>query len=151
MLSGDILIGSQRFSDGARTFRAINPSTGEMLEPAFAFAGRNEVERACALAWDAFHTYRETGLEQRAGFLETIASNILDIGDALIERASAETGLPRGRIEGERARTVGQLRLFAEVVRSGDWLELRIDPAMPKRQPLPRPDLRLRNIALGPV
>jgi len=151
MLSGDILIGSQRFSDGARTFRAINPSTGEMLEPAFAFAGRNEVERACALAWDAFHTYRETGLEQRAGFLETIASNILDIGDALIERASAETGLPRGRIEGERARTVGQLRLFAEVVRSGDWLELRIDPAMPKRQPLPRPDLRLRNMALGPV
>ena len=74
----------------------------------------------------------------------------MDLGDALVERASAETGLPRARIEGERARTVGQLKLFAEVVRRGEWLDLRIDPALPERKPLPRPDLRLRNIALGP-
>src|SRR4051794_37308926 len=151
MITGDILIGAQRVSGRERSFRAVNPATGEALEPAFAFASPAEVERACALAWDAFHIYRETGPDERARFLEAIATNILAIGDALIERASAETGLPRGRIEGERARTVGQLKLFADVVRRGEWLDLRIDPALPERKPLPRPDLRLRNIGLGPV
>jgi 2,5-dioxopentanoate dehydrogenase len=151
MITGDILIGAQRVSGGERSYRAVNPATGETLEPAFAFASPAEVERACALAWDAFHIYRETGPDERARFLEAIATNILAIGDALIDRASAETGLPRGRIEGERARTVGQLKLFAEVVRGGEWLDLRIDPALPERKPLPRPDLRLRNIPLGPV
>src|SRR4051794_5747096 len=151
MITGDILIGAQRVSGRERSFRAVNPATGEAMEPAFAFAGPAEVERACALAWDAFHIYRETGLDERARFLETIATNILGLGDALIERASAETGLPRGRIEGERARTVGQLKLFADVVRRGEWLDLRIDHALPERKPLPRVDLRLRNAALGPV
>ena len=64
---------------------------------------------------------------------------------------SPESGLPRGRIEGERGRTVGQLRLFASVVRDGLWLDARIDPAQPERKPMPRSDLRLRNIAIGPV
>ena len=95
--------------------------------------------------------FRETDLEARATFLETIAQNILDIGDELIERCVTESGLPRGRIEGERGRTVGQLRLFAEVVREGSFVEARIDPAMPERKPAPRVDLRLRNIAVGPV
>ena len=60
----------------------------------------------------------------------------MDLGDALIERTMAESGLPRGRIEGERGRTTGQLRLFAEVVREGSWLEARIDPPLPDRKPL---------------
>src|SRR5262249_58480587 len=109
MLSGDILIGAQRVSGSDRSFRAINPASGETLEPAFAFAGREEVARACELAWEAFLVYRATGLEERAKFLECIAENIMEVGDALTERACAETGLPRGRVEGERARTVGQL------------------------------------------
>src|SRR3954452_3113542 len=115
MVTGHILIGAQCVPGRQRSFRAVSPSTGETLEPAFAFAGPNEVERACALAWEAFHTYRATGLEERARFLETIAANIMDLGGALVERASAETGLPRARIEGERARTIGQLKLFADV------------------------------------
>src|SRR4051794_5200592 len=150
-ITGDILIGAQRVPGRERSFRAINPATGETLEPAFALAGPEEVERACTLAWDAFHSYRAIGLEERARFLEAIGANILDLGDALVERASAETGLPRARIEGERGRTIGQLKLFADVVRRGEWLDLRIDPALPERKPLPRPDLRLRNIPLGPV
>jgi alpha-ketoglutaric semialdehyde dehydrogenase len=121
-ITGDILIGAQRVSGGDRSVRAVNPATGELLEPAFAFAGAAEVERACALARTAFQAYRETGLEERARFLETIAANIVEIGAELIERASAETGLPRGRIEGERAHTVGQLKLFADVARTGDLL-----------------------------
>jgi 2,5-dioxopentanoate dehydrogenase len=109
------------------------------------------VEKACVLAWAAFDTYRESSREERARFLEAIAANILALGDALIERAMAESGLPRARLEGERARTVGQLKLFADVVRSGEYLDLRIDPALPERKPLPRSDLRERHIALGPV
>src|SRR3954465_720268 len=150
-VTGDILIGGRRVRGADRSFQAVNPATGDVLEPTFAFAGAEEVEHACALAWEAFHLYRQTALEDRARFLEIIATNIMELGDELIERASAETGLPRGRIEGERARTVRQLRLFADVVRRGEWLDLRIDHALPERKPLPRVDLRLRNIGLGPV
>jgi 2,5-dioxopentanoate dehydrogenase len=151
MITGEMLIGAtaQRGREG--DLRAVNPATGETMEPAFGGGGTAEVRRACALAWEAFDAYRETGLESRAKFLEEIAQAILDLGDELVERAVAESGLPRGRIEGERGRTVGQLRLFADVVREGGWIEARIDPAMPGRQPLPRPDLRQRHIPLGPV
>jgi 2,5-dioxopentanoate dehydrogenase len=150
-LTGEMLIGAAAVRGGETAFRGVNPASGEELDPTYGGAGPADVERACALAWAAFDAYRETSLEQRARFLETIASRILDLDDALIERAVTETGLPRGRMEGERARTVGQLRLFADVVREGSWLEARIDPAQPDRKPLPRPDLRLRHVALGPV
>jgi len=150
-ITGEILIGQRWLDNGNRTIRAIDPGTGQALEPAFAEAGAQEVEQACTAAWDAFDAYRETSLEARARFLEAIADQLLALGQALIDRAVAESGLPAGRIEGERARTVGQLRLFAEVVRAGEFLDVRIDTALPERQPLPRPDLRLRNIALGPV
>ena len=150
-LTGDIVIGSERLSGRAATFRAVDPATGETLEPAFAFAGEAEVERACALAADAFDTYRGTAPEARAAFLEAIADEMLALGDELVARACAESGLPRARIEGERGRTVGQLKLFAAWVRAGHWLDLRVDTALPDRKPLPRPDLRQRHIPLGPV
>ncbi|WFS00214.1 aldehyde dehydrogenase (NADP(+)) [Rhizobium tumorigenes] len=149
-IKGDLLIGADSTGDN-RTVRAINPATGENMEPAFAVASVADVDRACDLAAVALDTYRSVSLEARAVFLETIAANILEIGDQLLERAHAETGLPLARLTGERGRTVGQLRLFASVVRAGEWLDLRIDPALPQRQPLPRPDLRLRQIPLGPV
>ena len=110
-----------------------------------------DIDRVCALAETAFDPYRATDPGRRAGFLETIADNILGLGDELLERAGTETALPRPRLEGERARTVGQLRQFAELVRSGSWQGVRIDPALPERKPLPRPDLRQRRIPLGPV
>jgi NADP-dependent aldehyde dehydrogenase len=150
-VSGNLLIGSaaKRGENGA--IEAIDPSTGAPLAPRFGGATPDDLERACELARAAFDTYRETPPEARAAFLETIAENILAIGDPLIERCMAESGLPRARIEGERGRTVGQLRMFAGVVRNGDFLEARIDPAQPDRKPLPRVDLRLRNIPVGPV
>jgi len=150
MITGEILIGAEQVRTGDG-FAAVDPSTGQMLAPTFSAAGAAEVERACALAWAAFDTYRETSLDARAGFLEAVAEAILAIGDPLIERAMQESGLPRARLEGERGRTVGQLRLFADVVRRGDFLGVRIDPALPDRTPLPRSDIRLRKIALGPV
>ncbi|MHB0777666.1 aldehyde dehydrogenase (NADP(+)) [Halomonas sp. WWR20] len=150
-LTGNMFIGQQEVTGQDTSFRATNPATGEPLEPAYAGGGHTEVDKACQLAWEAFDVYRERSLEDRAVFLETIAAEIEAIGDELIERAVAESGLPRGRIEGERGRTCGQLRLFASVVRAGEWLDVRIDPAMPDRQPMPRADLRQRHIALGPV
>ena len=150
MLTGNSLIGASEVTP-AGTFTAINPATGEALDPAFSTAAAGEVDQACALAAAAFASYRETSPADRAAFLEAIAANIAAIGDPLIERAMAESGLPRARLEGERGRTVGQLKLFAELVRKGEWIGVTIDPAMPDRAPLPRPDLRLRKIAIGPV
>ena len=150
-LTGKMLIGQQTLSGTREAVRAINPATDTPLEPAYAGSDRQQVEQACALAWSAFDAYRETSLAARATFLETIADNIEALGDALIERAVAETGLPRARIQGERGRTCGQLRTFARTVRQGEWLDVRVDTAQPQRQPLPRADLRQRHIPLGPV
>ncbi|MFF5258320.1 aldehyde dehydrogenase (NADP(+)) [Actinomadura viridis] len=150
-LTGALLIGASDVHGPGGELYAADPRTGERLAPAYGLAGPDEADRACALAWEAFAAYRRTGLEERAAFLETVAARIEDLGEALVERVQAETGLPRARVEGERARTTGQLRLFASVVRSGDWLGARIDPALPGRAPLPRPDLRQRKVPLGPV
>ncbi len=150
-LRGENLIGAEARRGTEAAVRAVAAATGESLEPDFPGASLGDLDRACALAEAAFDTYRETDPETRAGFLEAIAANILETGDALVTRCMEETGLPRPRIEGERARTVGQLRLFADVVREGSSVAVRIDPALPDRKPLPRPDLRLRRIAVGPV
>ncbi|GJD51371.1 Alpha-ketoglutaric semialdehyde dehydrogenase 3 [Methylobacterium crusticola] len=150
-ISGENLIGATARRGGGEVFHALEAATGAVLEPSFASAAPADVARACALAAEAFDTYRETAPEARARFLEAVAEAILEIGDDLVARCVAESGLPRGRIEGERGRTVGQLRLFAAVVRDGGFLEARIDPAQPGRAPLPRPDLRLRQVAVGPV
>jgi alpha-ketoglutaric semialdehyde dehydrogenase len=109
------------------------------------------VDEACSLAERAFDAYRSTSLETRATFLEAIAQGLLDAGDDLVDRVMSETALPRPRVEGERGRTVGQLRLFAEVVRGGSWIGAVLDSALPERVPTPRPDLRRRKIPLGPV
>ena len=110
-----------------------------------------KVADACAAAEGAFDAYRGRGLEERANFLEAIGDEIVALGDQLIETASRETALPKARLEGERARTVGQLRMFAEFVRSAEWLRCRVEPAQPDREPTPRPELRMRMLPLGPV
>nr|CDQ35222.1 NADP-dependent fatty aldehyde dehydrogenase [Virgibacillus halodenitrificans] len=151
IIEGKQIIGQQLVKGSRDPIQAINPATNERLEPSYPGGTQAEVDHACELAWNAFDTYRETSLEDRAKFLETVADEIEAIGDELIERAVAESGLPQARIQGERGRTCGQLRMFARVVRDGEWLDVRIDPALPDRQPMPRVDLRQRHIALGPV
>ena len=150
-LTGHMLIGGQAIAGSREAIFAINPATDAVLEPAYAGGSAEHVEQACALAWQAFDRYRETSLSARAELLETIADEIEALGDELIERAVAESGLPRARIQGERGRTCGQLRTFARTVRAGEWLDVRVDQSQPQRQPLPRSDLRQRQIALGPV
>src|SRR5690606_28505866 len=149
-LSGELFIGASRVRTQA-TFRAVAPATGEPLEPPFASAGTAEVDRACRLAAQGFGAYRALAPERRARFLEAIADGIVALGDELIERAHAESALPAERLTGERGRTAGQLRLFAEELRAGGWLGIRIDHALPERKPLPRPDLRERRVPLGPA
>jgi len=151
-LTGAMCIGFSSVYGNAGSQRAFNPTTHtDMAEPVFGMGDAQHVEQAATLAAQAFDTYRNLPLARRAAFLDAIADNILQLGDALIERAHAETGLPLARLQGERGRTVGQLRLFAQVVRDGHFLNATVDSAQPQRTPLPRADLRLVNIPLGPV
>jgi NADP-dependent aldehyde dehydrogenase len=149
-INGEMIIGRRALRGSAGTVRAFDPTRKEQIEPEFGLATESDVLAACELAEQAFDKYRATTPEQRARFLETIAENILALGSELTERASAESGLPLARLEGERGRTVNQLRLFAKVVRDGNYIGATLDSALPERTP-PRPDLRLRKIPLGPV
>lgn len=149
-LSGEFFLGDARVAR-PETFFGINPATGEQLQPPFSAATTPDVDAACELAWSAFDSFRQLSAATRAKFLEAIAEQILALGDELLERAHAESGLPLARLTGERGRTVGQLRLFADELRKAGWRGVRIDPALPDRKPLPRADLRLRKIPLGPV
>jgi NADP-dependent aldehyde dehydrogenase len=150
-LTGKQWIGAKQQLGTAGVQHATNPTTGETLEPGFGSGTAADVNTACSLAAAAFDPYRATSLEQRAKFLEAIAEGILALGDTLVERVMAESGLPRGRVEGERGRTVGQLRLFASLAREGRFLSATFDTPLPDRTPLPRPDLRAQKIPLGPV
>ena len=150
-LTGEMRIGAHAVRGGGTAFHGVNAATGEKLEPAFASATNADLEKACALAAQAFRPYRLTQASRRADFLDASAAQIEALGDELIVRAMQETGLPRGRLEGERGRTAGQLRLFAQVLRDGAYLDARIDPEIPERKPARRPDIRQQHIALGPV
>jgi len=150
-ITGEMLIGARAIRGTQGVSHAINPATGQPLEPAFHGGSCPDVQAACSLAEEAFDTFRAASLEQRAALLEAIAQNILGLGDTLVERVIAESGLPRGRVEGERGRTVGQLRLFAALAREGRFLAATLDSAQPDRKPAPKPDLRSQKIPLGPV
>ena len=150
-ITGHMLIGAHEVAGSQGKLQAINPATGEYLQPEYLLGSASDVARACELAEQAFDPYRATPAAVRARFLQIIASNIEALGDVLIERAMAETGLPRARLEGERARTCNQLRLFAAAINDGEQNLPRLDSPLPQRQPLPRADLRQRFIPLGPV
>jgi len=150
-LTGASIVGGQAVSGTQGTVAGVNPVTGSTLTPSYGLVGVADVDRAAELAWDAFASYRKTTPEARAAFLETAADNIAALGSTLTDQVIAETGLPRARVVGETARTVGQLRLFAAVLREGNFHGARLDSAQPDRAPLPRPDIRLRKISVGPV
>jgi len=150
-ITGEMIIGGETVKGTGPDIYGYNPASGETIKPAFTAGTKADVDTACQLAHSAFDAYRHISLEKRAVFLETIADEILALGDSLVTRAAAESGLAEGRITGERGRTMGQLKLFASVVRRGDWVGARIDSAMPERTPMPRADLRMRHIPLGPV
>lgn len=150
-LTGALFIAGRLVRREAGLFNACAAATGAALEPGFCTAIAADVAEACGAADEAFTTYAACSRETRAAFLDLVAEEIEALGDALIARAMAETGLPEARLQGECARTTGQLRLFARELRMGDYLRARIDHAQPARQPVPKPDLRARMVPLGPV
>jgi NADP-dependent aldehyde dehydrogenase len=151
MITGKNYIGNQTSAQGDKTFKTFNPLLNIENKWELTEATSEEVESASKLATEAYKTYSKTSGAQKAIFLRAIAEEIEALGDELLEVYQSESGLPNGRAKGERGRTLGQLRAFADHVEAGDWVEASIDTAQPERQPIAKVDLRKMNIALGPV
>ena len=134
-LTGLSFIGNYRGSSTGAGFQAANPQTDATLQPVFHSAAPEEVDRAVRLAADAFATYSQTSGKRRAAFLRRVADGFETYRQELAERSHLETALPMPRLLGEVGRTAGQLRMFAGVVEEGSWVQARIDPALPERQP----------------
>ena len=147
---GEMIVGRRALKGTAGEVYGLAAETGDKLTPAFGGGDKSHVELACELAEAAFNPYRALPDGRRAEFLEAIAQGLLDLGEPLIERVMLESGLPRPRLEGERMRTVNQLKLFAALLRKGRWNDAVLDDALPERAP-PRPALARRRIGLGPV
>ncbi|GAB3115443.1 aldehyde dehydrogenase (NADP(+)) [Aestuariicella hydrocarbonica] len=147
MLTGKHLIAGA-WVDGTSTF-VSSPATG----PAHTFAAgtATDIAKAAEAAEAAFASFSQTRRAERAAFLDRIADEIEARAEQITEIGCQETALPEVRLNGERGRTVGQLRMFARHIESGNYLDVRHDPALPKREPLPRADLRLMQRPLGPV
>ena len=150
-LHGHNIIGGAAARGGGGVYRGVDPVSGRELPPDFFEADDADVDQSVRLAAEAFDDLRRRPAAQRANLLREIAGGIEALGDDLIERADQETALGLDRLRGERGRTVGQLRMFAELIEEGSWVGARIDHAIPARQPVPKPDVRRMLIPLGPV
>lgn len=131
-----------------QTFQS-DPAHGDAHN--FSVGTPDHVDQACEAAEEAFWSYGYSTAESRAAFLNAIADEIEARGESITEIGTQESGLPEARLQGERGRTVGQLRLFAEHIAKGDYLDRRHDVALPDRAPLPRPDLKMIQRPIGPV
>lgn len=147
MLTGKHLIAGN-WVGGEATFKS-QPAHGPQRD--FAIGTAQQVDAASVAAEEAFRSYGYSARGERAALLNAIADEIDARGDAITEIGTQETGLPEARLVGERGRTTGQLRLFASHILKGDYLDRRHDEALPDRQPLPRPDIKLVQRPVGPV
>ncbi|SHM55901.1 aldehyde dehydrogenase (NADP(+)) [Mucilaginibacter sp. OK098] len=144
------LIGYNYQPEQGNKFKAVDPALGIDLPGEFYAANIAEADAAMKLADKAFAVFRSIGNTKKAAFLRSIADEVIAIGAPLIERAMAESGLPEARLQGERGRTTNQLKMFADLLEEGSWVEAIIDTAIPDRQPLPRIDIRKMMVPLGP-
>ncbi len=151
MISGSNYIGFSSSKEGNSFLQSYNPVEDKNNDWTFTEATDQEIEKAIALANKAFPIYKNKSTKERADFLDEIANQITEIGSTITETYCKESGLPQGRAEGERGRTVGQLRAFAKMLRDGHYMEAKIDTADPNRTPLPKDDIRKLNIPIGPI
>jgi len=151
IVTGANFTGFAESKKGNKSFQAFSALQNQNLEGDFHYATTEELDNSLQLAQQAFPLYQKISYEKRALFLDSIAEEIMNLGDALIDRCVAETALPAARITGERGRTCGQLKMFAQLLRDGWWVDARIDTAQPQRQPLPKSDIRRMLIPIGPV
>ncbi|WP_316838987.1 aldehyde dehydrogenase (NADP(+)) [Pedobacter gandavensis] len=148
---GENIVASAYIAHQGQELQAINPGTGKSLAGLFQKASTQMVEAALAAANQAFFTCQNIDPNKKVLFLQTIAEALAANGEEIIQRAAEESGLPIPRLQGELGRTTGQLRLFAELILEGSWVDAVIDPALPERSPMPRPDLRKMLVPIGPV
>ena len=151
MITGKNYIGNALSAKGDVTYKTLNPQLNIENDTTFTEATTAEIETACQLAESAFHSFKSYAGKDKALFLNTIADEILALDDDLIQTYCSETGLPEGRAKGERGRTIGQLRMFANLVAEGSWVDATIDTAQPEREPMPRSDIRKMLVPLGPI
>ena len=147
MITGKHLIAGEWIATKER-FQS-DPASG--VPQSFSIGTPELVDQAVKAAEEAFWTFGYMPRDKRAEFLRSIADEIENRADAITAVGSAETGLPEARLIGERGRTTGQLRLFADLIEQDDYLDLRHDEALAERQPVPRPDLKLVQRPIGPV
>lgn len=150
-MNGKNIIASTYVDANEKNLNAINPATGLAIEGDFFKAGQSLVEQALTAATEAFQTYKALNKDLKAAFLNAVADEIAAITEELVKRAAEESGLPLPRLQGEVGRTTGQLRLFANLVAEGSWVNAIIETAQPDRQPLPKSDIRRMMIPIGPV
>ena len=148
---GQNIVASAYVDGIGKTFSAVAPATGSELDGVFFNASAQDVNEALVAATAAHQLYKNIKKSFKAFFIRTIAEEIESITDMLVNRASAESGLPVARLLGEVGRTTGQLRLFANLVEEGSWVNAIIDQAQPDRKPLPKSDIRRMMVPLGPV
>jgi alpha-ketoglutaric semialdehyde dehydrogenase len=141
MITGKNQIGNTLSATGTITFTTYNPELDRENDVVFTEATQKEIEQALSLATDAFKEFRNVSGKKKAEFLNAIADEILALDDTLVKTYCFETGLPEGRAKGEKGRTVGQLRSFANLVEEGSWVEATIDKAQPNREPMPKADI----------
>ncbi|MBD0849369.1 aldehyde dehydrogenase (NADP(+)) [Maribacter arenosus] len=151
MITGKNYIGNNLSAKGIKTYTTFNPQLNKENEFNFVEATTEEIDQAVHLATNAYEQFSELSGIRKAEFLNAIADEILALDALLITTYCSESGLPEGRAKGERGRTIGQLRSFAEMVKEGSWVEASLDTAIPDRTPIPKADLRKMLIPLGPV
>jgi len=151
MITGKNYIGNELSAEGSKTYHTFNPKLNMDTEWNFHEATGEEIDAAAAKAYDAFQEYKNFSGSRKAEFLIAIAEEIEAVGDELIDTYTKESGLPEGRAKGERGRTMGQLKAFAELLKEGSWVEATIDTAQPEREPFPKTDVRKILFPLGPI
>lgn len=151
MIKGVNTIGDELSAKGEKTFTTFDPQANKETGWIFHEATTSEIDAAVHLADEAFTLYKNMSGKRKAEFLRAIADEMEALGDALIQAYVKESGLPLGRAQGERGRTTGQLRAFAQLLEEGSWVEATIDTAKPERVPLPKVDIRKMLFPLGPV
>lgn len=150
VVQGKNIIGFSLSATSEDFVTSFDPREARPLDK-FYMATNEEIEETLQKASQAFGVYKHFSGSKKADFLEAIADEILTLDDVLVQTAVKESGLPEARIIGERGRTVGQLRLFAQLLREGSWVGATIETAQPDRQPLPKPDIRKMLVPVGPV
>lgn len=150
-LTGRHLIAGEWVAGDGDGVQAVNPASGDPLEPAFCQATESEADAALQAAAEAAAQTRNLSGAVWADLLDAIAERIEALGDALLDRAHQETALPLERLASERTRTCFQLRFYGQEAREGSWVDAVIDHADQERRPVPKPDMRRMLRPLGPV